>query len=105
MRSKFLRFGIAAGMALALGACAANSGDGPRPLTAVEEPGLRSTPEGLALVRLAMMHRRGDGVAQDLGEMRRLLVQAMGKGEPVAYVEMGLLAANGDAGVPKDEAK
>lgn len=88
--------------ALALGACTPEQLGRPT-VSAPAEPALRSTAEGLALVRLSNMHRRGDGVPRNPAEGVRLLAEAMEKGEPVAYVEMGLLTANGTLGVPKDE--
>ncbi|MCA3267229.1 MAG: sel1 repeat family protein, partial [Azospirillum sp.] len=89
--------------ALALGACVPDAAKAP--VVAVPaEPALRSTPEGQALVRLALMHARGSGVARDPAQTVRLLMEAMGKGEPAAHVEMGLLTAGGLFGVPKEEA-
>ncbi|MCM0020482.1 MAG: sel1 repeat family protein, partial [Tagaea sp.] len=97
-----LRLILAGVLAAALAACAPDQAN--RPVTAAPaEPALRSTPEGEALVRLAYMHRRGDGVPRNASESVRLLMEAMGKGEPAAYVEMGLLTAEGISGVPKDE--
>lgn len=89
-------------LAIGLAACAPDQANRPA-VQAPAEPALRSTPEGQALVRLANMHRRGDGMPRNAAEGVRLMMEAMGKGEPAAYVEMGLLTAEGASGVPKDE--
>jgi soluble lytic murein transglycosylase-like protein len=81
---------MAACLALACGAAAADPIAGVRALQTVARYG-----DVQALVQLAAKYERGEGVAKDFAKSRQLYCQAAAHGDATAQVRLGLMYLNG----------
>ena len=81
---------MAACLALACGGAAAEPIVGVRALETVARYG-----DAQALVQLAAIYERGEGVVQDSVKSRQLYCQASARGDAVAQVKLGLMYLNG----------